>query len=74
MHLSAELTVPLQDTEIARVAADRGLLLQPLSRYAVADGKRYNGFVLGYSGLSEPAIDEAAIQLANIIERLRRRP
>jgi GntR family transcriptional regulator/MocR family aminotransferase len=69
MHLSAELTLPLQDTDIARIAADRGLHLQPLSRYAVADGKPYNGFVLGYSGLSESTIDEAARQLAKIVER-----
>lgn len=68
MHLSSEFTVPLQDVEIACAAADRGLLLQPLSSYRVAEGLRYNGFVLGYSGLSEAVIERATVQFASVIE------
>lgn len=68
MHLSAELTVPLLDTEIARIGAGQGLMLQPLSRYRVADGRPYNGFVLGYAGLTDPMIESATVQLARIVE------
>ncbi|MGN6652155.1 MocR-like pyridoxine biosynthesis transcription factor PdxR [Trinickia sp.] len=68
MHLSAELTVPLQDTEIARIGANQGLMLQPLSRYRVADGQTYNGFVLGYAGLTDRTMEKAVVQLAQLIE------
>ena len=68
MHLSAELVLPLHDTEIARCAFDRGLVLQPLSHYRVADGRPYNGFVLGYAGLTDPIIENSVAQLAQVIE------
>ena len=69
MHLSAELVVPLHDTDIARIGAEHGLMLQPLSRYRVADGRPYNGFVLGYAGLTDPTIENAVAQLARVVER-----
>ncbi|HDR9510251.1 PLP-dependent aminotransferase family protein [Burkholderia cepacia] len=69
MHLSADLALPLHDTEVARAASAHGLLLQPLSSYAVGDGRRYNGFVLGYSGLTDAMIETATIQLADVIEK-----
>ncbi|GAU04958.1 PLP-dependent aminotransferase family protein [Burkholderia stabilis] len=72
MHLSADLALPLHDTEVARAASAHGLLLQPLSSYAVGDGRRYNGFVLGYSGLSDATIATATRQFAGVIEKLSR--
>ena len=74
MHLSADLAVPLHDTDVARTAAARGLRLQPLSSYCIGDGRRYNGFVLGYSGLSDATIETAAMQFADVIEQHRRAP
>ncbi|MCO1393705.1 MocR-like pyridoxine biosynthesis transcription factor PdxR [Burkholderia cenocepacia] len=72
MHLSADLAAPLHDTDVARAAAAEGLLLQPLSSYCIGDGRRYNGFVLGYSGLSDATIETAAMQFAAVIDRHRR--
>lgn len=72
MHLSADLTVPLHDTDVARAASAQGLLLQPLSSYRVGDGSTYNGFVLGYSGLDDATIESATTQFAAVIERLGR--
>lgn len=72
MHLSSELTVPLSDADIARTAFVLGLMLQPLSSYRVGDGRPYNGFVLGYSGLSESTIEQSTMQLANVIADLYR--
>ncbi|MBN3732737.1 PLP-dependent aminotransferase family protein [Burkholderia sp. Tr-20390] len=69
MHLSANLAMPLHDTDVARAAAAHGLLLQPLSSYRVGDGRSYNGFVLGYSGLNDATIEAATRQLAAIIEQ-----
>ncbi|MCA7969169.1 hypothetical protein LGM42_04595 [Burkholderia sp. AU39826] len=36
------------------------------------DGRRYDGFVLGYSGLNDATIETAATQFANVIEPHRR--
>ncbi|MCW3688208.1 PLP-dependent aminotransferase family protein [Burkholderia cenocepacia] len=77
MHLSTDLAAPLHDTDVARAAAAEGLLLQPLSSYCIGDGRRgdgrrYNGFVLGYSGLSDATIETAAMQFADVIDRHRR--
>ncbi len=72
MHLSADLAMPLHDTDIAHAAAAHGLLLQPLSSYRVGDGRPYNGFVLGYAGLNDATIETATMQLAAVIEQLGR--
>ncbi|WP_321786124.1 PLP-dependent aminotransferase family protein [Burkholderia pyrrocinia] len=72
MHLSTELTLPLHDTEVARAASAHDLLLQPLSSYGIGDGHRYNGFVLGYSGLSDATIETATRQFADVIEKFGR--
>ncbi|HHX4057947.1 MAG: PLP-dependent aminotransferase family protein [Burkholderia contaminans] len=69
MHLSADLAMPLHDTDVARAAAAHGVLLQPLSSYRVGDGRPYNGFVLGYSGLSDTTIETATMQFAAVIEQ-----
>jgi GntR family transcriptional regulator/MocR family aminotransferase len=68
MHLSAELAVPAQDTDIARQASAEGLLLQPLSHYRVLDGRAYNGFVLGYAGLTDVTIEAAVKRFAAVVE------
>ncbi|WP_423381724.1 PLP-dependent aminotransferase family protein [Burkholderia sp. LMG 32019] len=68
MHLSADLAMPLHDTDVARAAAAHGLLLQPLSSYRVGDGRPYNGFVLGYSGLNDATIEAATMQFAAVID------
>jgi GntR family transcriptional regulator/MocR family aminotransferase len=73
MHLSAELAIPVLDQEVARRAADEArLFLQPLSQYGVMDGRTYNGFVLGYAGLADAAIEQAALEFAEVVERHRR--
>ncbi|AZQ54408.1 PLP-dependent aminotransferase family protein [Burkholderia cenocepacia] len=72
MHLSVDLAAPLRDTDVARTAAAHGLLLQPLSSYCIGDGRQYNGFVLGYSGLNDATIETAAMQFADVIGQHRR--
>ncbi|MCA8422663.1 hypothetical protein LGN30_05630 [Burkholderia seminalis] len=72
MHLSADLAAPLHDAEVARAASAHGPLLQPLSSYRVGEGRTYNGFVLGYSGLDDATIETATTQFAAVIERLGR--
>ncbi|MCA8045640.1 MocR-like pyridoxine biosynthesis transcription factor PdxR [Burkholderia arboris] len=72
MHLSADLAMPLHDADVARAALADGLLLQPMSSYCIGDGRRYNGFVLGYSGLNDATIETATRQFASIIDKQRR--
>ena len=64
--------MPLHDTDVARAALADGLLLQPMSSYCIGDGRRYNGIVLGYSGLNDATIETATRQLASIIDKQRR--
>jgi GntR family transcriptional regulator/MocR family aminotransferase len=68
MHLSAELAVPALDTDIARQARAEGLLLQPLSHYRVLGGQGYNGFVLGYAGLTAATIEKSVAHFARVVE------
>lgn len=72
MHLSSELALPLRDIDVARTASRRGLLLQPISTSRVGDGRMYNGFVLGYSGLHEAMIEESAARFGAVIEQQER--
>ncbi|WP_322047328.1 PLP-dependent aminotransferase family protein [Paraburkholderia sp. J67] len=70
MHLSAEILSGQRDVEVASVAAEHGLLLQPLSTYRVGSGKMYNGFVLGYSGLNEDRINSATKVFASAMKEV----
>ncbi|MGU3779770.1 MocR-like pyridoxine biosynthesis transcription factor PdxR [Burkholderia metallica] len=72
MHLSADLAMPLHDTDVAGAGAAHGLLLQSLSSYRVGAGRPYNGFVLGYAGLNDATIETATTQFAAVIEQLGR--
>ncbi|MDN7930615.1 PLP-dependent aminotransferase family protein [Burkholderia metallica] len=72
MHLSADLAMPLHDTDVARAGAAHGLLLQSLSSYRIGAGRPYNGFVLGYAGLNDATIETATTQFAAVIEQLGR--
>lgn len=69
MHLSSELRLPLLDIETARAASEFGVMLQPISSCRVGDGRIYNGFVLGYSGLNEAVIEEAAARFGAVVEQ-----
>ncbi len=58
MHLVLPAPDGCDDAALSHAAAARGVLLAPLSRYAVASPRR--GWLLGYAGYSEPALEAAA--------------
>ena len=72
MHLTARLEVPLSDVDVCERARAFGMTIFALSRYCLdpAARHRYNGFVLGYSGVPEDQADTAMRQLADIISSM----
>ena len=63
--LTVALLPPLRDIEIAALARREGLELPTLSATALAPENRRQGFILGFSGLTEA-------EIARRVERLRR--
>jgi GntR family transcriptional regulator/MocR family aminotransferase len=66
MHLAHEIAADADDRPLAREAAERGVWLAPLSRYAIAAGRR--GWLFGYAAYGE---DETRAALARIAPLLR---
>lgn len=58
MHLLHEAPADTDDERLARSAQAAGVMLAPLSRYAVASPRR--GWLLGYAGYAETEIRSAA--------------
>ena len=67
MHLVARPGPGLQqrDTEVSKRAARAGLTLRPLSPYF--EHAPQQGFILGYAGFEEEALDEAVIRLKSVL-------
>ncbi len=65
IHLTAWLSDPLDEREVVRQAAQRGVKVQPLSSFAVDSEKQTRkGLVLGYGAYDVDQIKEAAVKLA----------
>jgi GntR family transcriptional regulator/MocR family aminotransferase len=62
MHLAHEVDAAVDDTLLSHRAAQAGVFLAPLSRYAIASPRR--GWVFGYAGYDDAALRRAAHLLA----------
>jgi GntR family transcriptional regulator/MocR family aminotransferase len=65
MHVAVHLPRSRPDRAVAARAAEAGVAVMPLSRYAVA--ARVNGLLLGYAALDERALTLAAVRLAPLL-------
>jgi GntR family transcriptional regulator/MocR family aminotransferase len=65
MHLSHEVAGGVDDTRLSRQAAEAGVYLAPLSWYCIEARRR--GWVLGYAGFGELALQSAAKVLGPLI-------
>lgn len=69
MHLSIRLPEDLPDHQIAARAISRGLVLHPLSSYAMTEeGPRTNGFILGYAQVPVERMKERVALLAQLVQ------
>ncbi|MBN9663589.1 MAG: PLP-dependent aminotransferase family protein [Acidobacteria bacterium] len=70
MHLVGWLPGTVDDVEASRLAANAGVIAQPISAYCLAEPAR-RGLMLGYAGYSSAALKLAAGQLAQALAGLR---
>lgn len=79
MHLTMRLDVPLIDRDVAEATRAHGLYVDALSGYCqptrsgradANDSARYNGFMVGYSGLPAEDADRAVARLADVVRAL----
>jgi GntR family transcriptional regulator/MocR family aminotransferase len=66
LHLTALLAPGLDDRDVVRSAAERGISAMPLSAYYAGKGSK-SGLVLGFGGTDEAQLDRAIERLAQII-------
>ena len=71
MHLAFERPDGLSDLPLANAAAQAGLMLAPLSRYALQSPRR--GWLFGYAAYNERALRDAAQLLGRVLRAARRR-
>jgi GntR family transcriptional regulator/MocR family aminotransferase len=64
MHLCLEVPSSRNDVALSNRAAEAGLLLAPLSRYAIESRRR--GWVFGYAGYDDAALRAAARRLGRL--------
>jgi GntR family transcriptional regulator / MocR family aminotransferase len=65
MHLVHELPSPRNDLALSRRALEAGVVLAPLSRYAIESRRR--GWLFGYAGYDEAALRHAAQKVAPLL-------
>jgi GntR family transcriptional regulator/MocR family aminotransferase len=66
MHLTARLRSGLADTEVARAAAARGVVVRPLSTFHVA-APPVSALILGFTGYDPPALRAGVARLASAL-------
>lgn len=66
LHLTALLPLGMDDRDVARRAAERGISTMPLSAYYAGRAER-GGLVLGFGGSDETQIGRAVERLAQVI-------
>lgn len=66
MQIVFNLRPDLDDKDISIQAYNRGIAVQPLSHFSVAQGD-YNGLVLGYCGFNQDELSAALDELKNIL-------
>ncbi len=72
MHLLLEAPPGLDDLRVSQLAAERGVLLAPLSRYTVASRRR--GWLLGHAAYDEAALLAAAQAIGPLLQAALREP
>jgi GntR family transcriptional regulator/MocR family aminotransferase len=68
MHLLHEVAPGSDDETLARKALAAGVMLAPLSRYAMESQRR--GWLFGYAGFGEPEITAAARTVGKLARHL----
>jgi GntR family transcriptional regulator/MocR family aminotransferase len=68
MHLVHELRVSQPDAPLAAQAGEAGVILAPLSAYAMESRRR--GWLFGYAGYDAAALRAAARVLGPLLRRL----
>lgn len=71
LHLVAWLPSDLDEQQLVRAAAQRGLGVYGVSPYRLTSAGR-GGLIFGYATLKEPAIQRGVAELADVIGRVRR--
>jgi GntR family transcriptional regulator / MocR family aminotransferase len=66
MHLTCEIGAGQRDTVLSAAAAQAGVLLVPLSRYAMQSQRR--GWVLGYAGYDDAALRAASRVVGKLVK------
>jgi GntR family transcriptional regulator/MocR family aminotransferase len=66
MHLAFEAPPGTDDAAVARAADAVGVMLAPLSRYAVASSRR--GWLFGYAGYDTAALQAAAERVGPLLQ------
>jgi GntR family transcriptional regulator/MocR family aminotransferase len=67
MHLIGYLDDAVDDAALAKAAADRGIVVSPLSRLYI-DAPPRRGLILGYAGVAEPAMRRAVATLGGVFD------
>lgn len=71
LHLSVRLPPEVPDTLLSQAARGHGMVLRPLSRFALPGTEaEHNGLVLGYGNVQSEAMDGLVRTLRRLIERV----
>lgn len=69
-HTNARLAPEFDELDVARRAAEKRVVVTPISRFAVAPVSQ-TGLILGFSSIPPPAIEAGVETLAQVLENLR---
>ena len=70
LHALVRLAAPVDALRIIQAAAERSVGVYPLTLYQLDPATQTNAIVLGYAGLSEPAIQEGIRRLGEVVRSL----
>lgn len=67
LHLCAKFAKPLDDTAVAAVAREAGLIVEPLSRF-YTNAPKQSGLLLGFAGFRLESLRESAKRLGAVLK------
>jgi len=70
LHTIGRLAPHLSETDIARGALERDIVVTPIERYCIAPCD-VKGLVLGFSGIKPPKIIDGVVVLAEVLEQFK---
>ena len=73
LHALVWLAAPLDALRVIQAAAERSVGVYPLTLYLIDPPAQTDALVLGYAGLSEPAIEEGIRRLGEVVRNLNNR-